>query len=951
LARRLTKILTTTAVTTVGVALFFQGWVLFESRERALRVMATRAENRAQSTADGVESVFRRLDLALLAIRDGAVPDEIIDGPNDATRSRDAAMHRLLLQWQERTPEAMRLHVVSAKGSFVYSTKQPVPTVPLDDRPYFLEQRSAETDELRLTESYYSRVGHEWALFASRRLQTADGRFAGIVMAAVEAASLKGEMTAVDQSQWFLATFDRNRLLVASSPMKETWKGKSFGDALLRTGLETGRSSAHGRALGIIEGPHLWATRRVGSLPLLTVAGVSESIALAQWRYDLRLNLVVAGLLLVGCLGILVVQRRNDRAADDIRDLNERMKLATNSVRLGVWECDFVANRVTVDEATTGLFGLLPGQSLVSCDEWLSLVIPEDRARLRQVLAASTVDPFDVRVRSRISDSELRYLKLNGLVQRDSDGQLRRALGVVWDVTRDELVAHQLQASEEYFRTLFDAVPQAVAVIEAGAVVDCNRPYREIFEIEATETRLPWLLAPDYQGNGATSRAAGERLYEGALSGVFQQVNWRCRRSSGVEFDAELRVTLFPHEGRQLVVVTVRDLTEQRSMEEKLHQAQKLDALGQLAGGVAHDFNNMLAAILASAELMSPEEPQEVQQELRDTIVTAAERAAKLTSKLLAFARKGKVRSTPTDAHGILRETVSLLERTIDRRITIALELEAERSTVIGDPSQLQSALLNLGVNARDAMPQGGTLVIATQNRRLFGSECTLGAFCVSPGAYLCITVADTGHGMTPEVVQHAFDPFFTTKETGKGTGLGLAAVFGTMASHHGAVTVESAVGKGSRFTLYLPVSQEDALPARTEVEPPIKGSGLVLVVDDEELVRTATVMQLESLGYSALALGDPEQIMEVFLAHQGQLVAVLLDMVMPKVMGLDVAARLRQVDSSVPLVLISGFPKTSQLEQWLGKTIDSFLQKPFNQAELGRTLAAVRDAHDKAAG
>ncbi|SHO53075.1 ATP-binding protein [Desulfopila aestuarii] len=938
----LTKVVTVTAVIIVGIVLFFQAWVLNESRQRTLQLIETRAANRAQSTADRIAAVFSRFDSGLLAIRDVISAEEIINGPSPATREREAEMRTLLKHWQDRMPKVERVHVASAEGQFVYSNLDSVPTQTIYDRPYFQEQRQAQDDLFRLSETYFSRVAHEWGLLVSRRIQTTDGRFAGIVIFTISAESLKSEMTAVDQSQWFFVAFDKNRMMVASNPMNAEWLGKTFDDQLVSDGLQNGRASMVGQAFGM-EPARIWSACQVGKLPLLMVAGFLEPLALTQWWRDVKLHLFVAALLVAGCTMMLIVQRRNDLAAQNIRSLHERMRLATNSAKLGVWELERNTNHVVCDETTAKLMQLPPDVFSFTTEQWLANVLQEDRLHLHKVICQAGSGFLEERVRITLARNIIRHLKLSGLVQGNNNSKTIKVVGVMRDVTEDELMTHRLQVSEEYFRTLFDAVPHAIAVIEGGVVVDSNHPYREMFEIEASETRPPWLMAAERQANGDESEEAGRRLYEGALSGVPQETNWYCQRVDGTMFEAELRARLFPHEGRKLVVVTVRDLTEQRAMENALHQSQKLDALGQLAGGVAHDFNNMLSAILGSAELLSPEYPVELQKGLRDTIISAAGRAAKLTSKLLSFARKGKYLSTPVDVHEIVKETIALLERTIDRRIMLSMDLGATQSRVVGDPSQLQSALLNLGVNARDAMPSGGSLIISTRNVVLEDDQCTLGGFAVIPGDYVHITVTDTGEGIAPEVIQNVFEPFFTTKEVGKGTGLGLAAVFGTMASHHGAVTVDSEIGKGSRFSLYLPVVSAEQASTQSEPEPLISGSGLVLVIDDEELVLVSTVMQLESLGYTTIALGEPEKAAELFLANQAELVAVLVDMVMPKFMGLEIAEQLRKVNPNVPIVLMSGFPRTAQLDQWLGRTIDGFLQKPFNQVELGKLLSQVR--------
>jgi len=239
-------------------------------------------------------------------------------------------------------------------------------------------------------------------------------------------------------------------------------------------------------------------------------------------------------------------------------------------------------------------------------------------------------------------------------------------------------------------------------------------------------------------------------------------------------------------------------------------------------------------------------------------------------------------------------------------------------------------------------MPSGGSLVFSTSAVHLGGEACRLGAFLVSEGEYLCVEVSDTGVGIPEQTLQHIFDPFFTTKEVGKGTGLGLAAVFGTMVSHRGAVTVQSTEGQGTTFRLFLPLSRQLRTAAEEKLEKVQRGSGVVLVVDDEELVRLATSVQLESLGYSVLTAESPVRAVELFERHHSELALALVDMVMPQMSGLEVAGMLRKIDPAVPLVLVSGFPRSSQLDHYMPEPIAGFLQKPFRSGELGRALEGL---------
>jgi len=936
---RIPNPLSLTVVITVVVALCFQAWMLREGYYRSLRIMSTRSANRAQATAHQVQSIFKQVDMLLMGVRDHVDAEEIVRGPGSESAKKVDHMRQFLSREAAKVPQVLLLHVVSPDGHYVYSSNATLPTISIADRSYFQKQRDATTDQLWVSEPLFGRVSQRWGVFPSRRLSTRDGRFAGIVFAIVDAQTLGSVMMAVDQNQWILSLYDDDQRLVARSPIGTSQIGTPAQDPRLTIapGVPT---SFIGSGLGEAA-PHIWATQPVQGLPFQTCTGFSKERALAQWKKDLQINLAVAFLLVAGCAGVLVLQHRNQLSANAIKSLNDRMKMAATSVRMGIWEWEPSTDRLSWDIGMLELYGIEASMFAGNEASWLSLVLPEDRDQIlkAQQDAIQGGPAFDVRFRVMVSGDRVRHLHATAVVR---EGEPTGLVGITWDITAAERAQHELRSSEAYFRTLFDTVPDAVAVIDEGEVIDANQRYLDLFQITKETKTPPWELAPTRQPNGYHSTEHGQRLSTLALAGALQRVSWQCLRSNGTTFDGELAITLFRHDERNLLIVIVRDLTEMRAMEEKLHQAQKLDALGQLAGGVAHDFNNMLTAILGAADLLSENLKDEREYLLARTIVSAAERAGQLTRKLLAFARKGKILSTPTDVHQILEEAVALLERTIDRKITISTQLQAENATVVGDPSQIQNALLNLGVNARDAMPSGGQITFTTELVGLSGNQCHLGNFQVDPGDYLHISVGDKGCGIPEAHLQKIFDPFFTTKDVDKGTGLGLAAVFGTMVSHRGAVTVDSHPNEGSTFHLYLPLISGLTATRPQQAGLIHQGNGRVLMIDDEDIVRTATSMLLEALGYQVLTESDGEQAIAYFQDHHHEIHAVLLDMVMPRISGAEVAGYLRKIDPKVPIILASGFPRNAEVNQLLDSGIAGFLQKPFSRRELGEMLARV---------
>jgi signal transduction histidine kinase/ActR/RegA family two-component response regulator len=394
---------------------------------------------------------------------------------------------------------------------------------------------------------------------------------------------------------------------------------------------------------------------------------------------------------------------------------------------------------------------------------------------------------------------------------------------------------------------------------------------------------------------------------------------------------------------REVVAARTAELerahADQRRAEEALRQSQKLEAVGRLAGGVAHDFNNLLAGILGYAELLLQQAaPGSLVEEGARTSEEAARRGAELTRQLLAFARMGKQLEVPVDVHQIVGEVARLLERTLDKRIGVVLDLAACRPFVRGDPTQLQQVILNLAVNARDAMPEGGTLTIATAE--VADGEAEVREVTGGPvGPVLRLTVADTGVGIPAPVRERIFEPFFTTKPEGRGTGLGLATVYGAVRNHGGGVRVESEEGKGARFIVDLPLGRDAPAPVPPEEAAP-RGSGRVLVVDDEEVVRRVAGRLLASLGYEPVEAAGAPEALEWLRANPGGADAVLLDLVMPGLDGRACFERLRALEPGLPVVIASGFAQDGRAQALLDAGAEEFVQKPYRAAELGRALA-----------
>ncbi|HIJ96114.1 MAG TPA: response regulator [Desulfuromonadales bacterium] len=498
-----------------------------------------------------------------------------------------------------------------------------------------------------------------------------------------------------------------------------------------------------------------------------------------------------------------------------------------------------------------------------------------------------------------------------------------------------------VEESAQKFKAVFDTSPITVALttVPKGTFYEVNQACIDMFGFARDEVigKSPldlglWVLEEDHRNYLKMLRE------QGAVHNFEAQM----RRKDGRIITALFSGSRVEIGGKPFILSTALEISEQQRLREQLQQVQKMEVVGQLAGGIAHDFNNMLAAILGTAEMLQRRlSGDEKNMKMIATILEAATRSADLTRDLLTFSRKQKTDSAPVHIHETIRSVITLLERTIDRRIELRTRFTAGDPVVIGDQTQLQNALLNLGINARDAMPEGGVLTFATALIVLDGEACLTPSFSFQAGSYLEISVSDNGCGMTDEVMEHVFEPFFTTKESGRGTGLGLAAVYGTVSAHAGEIRLQSQAGLGSVFNIYLPLAvAKTRTPSDSEAA--IRGSGGILMVDDEEILRAISGEMLEDLGYTVYLAEDGQQALELYAAHRDEIHLVILDMIMPRLGGRETYLRLRESDPHLKVLFCSGFHGEGTAAELGELGACGFLQKPYSCSSLSKAVAAA---------
>ena len=567
---------------------------------------------------------------------------------------------------------------------------------------------------------------------------------------------------------------------------------------------------------------------------------------------------------------------------------------------------------------------------------------PDDLAEYRHLLGEVAAG------RRRVVEMEKRFIRKDGATAwgHTTEAWLFDAnLNPTYSVALVQDVSERRQAEEARQRlaTAVEQVAESIMITDPDGVIKYVNPaFERITGFSRAEVlgRTPRILKSG-QHDMPFYRDLWSRVRRGEVwSGRF--VN---QRKDGTPYQEEATISPVRDLNGRIVnfVSAARDVTQEVALQAQLAQSQKMEAIGTLAGGVAHDFNNILTGILGHAQLLKLEGGQnERVLAAADTIEKASHRAAELTRKLLGFARRGKHQNVPVDLQGTIQEVIGLLGPTLDKNIAIQCRFCEEKSTSLGDPGQLQQVILNLAVNARDAMPHGGSLTFSTSMTELGEEEARkLGAPATGP--YLVVSVSDTGTGIPEDVRARIFEPFFTTKERGKGTGMGLAMVYGIVKNHGGMIRVDSELGKGTTFGIYLPVAEAAAAAdAPAPTERAVTGAGRVLVVDDEEVVRDVATGYLRHLGYQVVTASDGQAAVEYYAVHHAEIDLVLIDMVMPRLGGRDCFRAMREIDPAVRAVLTTGYGFNVAAQEILDEGVLGFVQKPYELAQLSEVVASA---------
>ena len=614
-----------------------------------------------------------------------------------------------------------------------------------------------------------------------------------------------------------------------------------------------------------------------------------------------------------------------------LRESEQRLLLATQSAAIGIWEWEHATNRITWDSQTFAIYGL-SDQLVTAAEGWQCGLHSGDAGRIGLEIAEALAGRTEYNTEFRVvrPGGEVRELEAHATVTRDPDGNPLRMVGVNWDITDRKQAGRQIAEQAG----LLDQARDAIFVRDLDHRINYwSKGAERIFGYTAEEA-LGHTADDLLQADPLAFQAAEAQVHEAdTWAGEINKLT-----KAGEPITVESRWTLVrdAHGAPKSVLVIDTDITDRKKMEVQFLRAQRMESIGTLAGGIAHDLNNVLAPILMSLELLKAECPAPSSQELIDIVASSAQRGADMVKQVLQFARGVEGRRMQVQVQHLLREVEKIVRDTIPKNIIMRSSIPLDLWSVTGDPTQLHQVLMNLCVNARDALPSGGTLTLSAENVVLDTQFAALEPDAV-PGNYLLLQVEDNGTGISPEVIERIFDPFFTTKAVDRGTGLGLSTSLAIVKSHGGLLRVYSEIGMGTRFKVYLPAmgTMADQPHESAAVVMPRGNGELIMVVDDELAVREITRQTLVAFGYTVVLASDGAEAVAIFAARKDEIAAVLTDMMMPVMDGPATIQVLRRMKPTVKIIAASGLSANGHVGHATRLGVKHFLPKPYTAQTL----------------
>jgi PAS domain S-box-containing protein len=662
--------------------------------------------------------------------------------------------------------------------------------------------------------------------------------------------------------------------------------------------------------------------------------------------YNLGLFQVASG----GLLGVVEFSplTRTELALQESEFFLQRSQAVA---RIGSYRLEIPQGLWIASPGLDDIFGIV-GDCRTDVEFWNELVHPEDREEMlryfqEHVLAGRNRFDREYRIIRR-NDGEVRWVHGLGELEFDPQGLPLRMIGTIQDITERKQTQEALRQSEERYRLLFDSNPQPMWVHDWETLAFLNVNEAAIRKYGYSREEFMRMTLRDMRPPEDVASLIDHLAHIG--EGV-DHLEVRHRRKDGSLFDVEIVSHFLVYEGRKARLALANDITERRrseavlrELEQQLFQAQKMEAIGRLAGGVAHDFNNHLTVIIGYCQMilaqLDPLDPlaSRIQQVLR-----AGDQSARLTQQLLAFSRKQILQPKTFCPNEVITDTVHMLDRVIGENIQLTTLLDPALGAIQADPGQISQVLMNLTVNARDAMPRGGTITLTTANLDLKQDDLDRSPE-IKPGAYVLVTVSDNGAGMDKATLDRIFEPFFTTKAAGAGTGLGLAMVYGIVRQSGGAIAVNSEAGQGTTFKIYFPrvAAVEAAAPEWGSLQDAAGGDETILVVEDNQDLLLLTTSILEGLGYRLLYAANGAEALTQSANYAGPIQLMITDVVMPGMTGGDLAHNMAKLRPAMKVLFISGYTANVLAPEGILAPGIFYLPKPFTPTLLAEKVRGI---------